>query len=231
MSWEFELSGKRVDLGLPFIMWKITLAFSLFVSLAVTAGESPKQSGEPPKKGSSVTVYCHGRLRHGVASIGGETTGTTLTFQKQVWELKLTGQSDEEFAKSNHKAHVTAIGTLRKVAATETKVRWILDASSIEKRDPQKTPDGAHLSIRGKLRSDHHDPKSMPTYTIEAAGLVWPIEFGKDSALQSVAKTLVDESVNIEGDLQFHENEHGQDESSILVSKLDSVVQEPLPSM
>ena len=71
-------------------MWKLVSGISLTLCLFAMADDT---CPEP-----SVSVKCCGRLRHGVVAIGGETTGTTITFNRTVWELQLPDDAAREFA-------------------------------------------------------------------------------------------------------------------------------------
>lgn len=150
----------------------------------------------------SITVECHGKMRTGVVAIGGETTGTTITFHKQSWELKLLNEESYEFAEDNNKEPVTAVGTLRRVKGTETKPRWIIDVKTLKKRDPKTTPDGALLTIQGTLRGSRSTPHQAAKLTIEAGELTWPIVFTTDPKLLTKAESLIDKTITLSGPLE-----------------------------
>jgi hypothetical protein len=91
---------------------------------------SENNAEKPP-----VSVQCQGLLRHGIVAIGGETTGTTISFHRITWELQLADDDDREFAALHHKKPVLVTGALRKVVSTESMTRWIIDVKKISASD------------------------------------------------------------------------------------------------
>lgn len=175
-------------------MWKQLLTIGLTLCTIALADDT--HSPKAPE--SSVSIECHGRLRSGVVSVGGETTGTTITFNRIVYELQLQSEADQKFAKDHHKQPVIATGTLRKVAGVETKARWIIDVQTLAERDPAKDKEGALLNVQGTLQATPPDGEM----TIRAVGQVWPIDLSADAQLQARAKTLVGQQVQLKGNLE-----------------------------
>ncbi len=150
----------------------------------------------------SIAVRCHGKLRTGIVSIGGETTGTTITFSKRVWELKLLDEEATRFSENHNKEPVTVVGKLHKVQGTETKTRWIVDVKTLEERDAKVTAEGVALTIQGTLRTTKSTPHQPARLSIEAGDISWPIVFPMDPKLLSKAETLVGKPVSIQGALE-----------------------------
>jgi len=182
-------------------MWKLLAGIGLTVSMFALADETPPAP--------SVSVECCGRLRHGVVAIGGETTGTTITFNRMVWELQLHDDAAREFAKDHHKEPVVVTGTLRKISSTEVKVRWIIDVKKLSERDAKKDEEGARLTMQGTLRAAESRRDDAPMMTIDADGELWPIDVSADARLQVKAESLVGEPVVLTGGLdRVTEEEH-----------------------
>ena len=165
----------------------------------------------------SVSVECCGRLRHGVVAIGGETTGTTITFNRMVWELQLHDDAARQFAKEHHKEPIVVTGTLRKIGGTEVKVRWIIDVKKLSEHDATKDEEGARLTMHGTLRAA--DPRSddSPSMTIDTDGEIWPIDVASDAKLQVEAESLVGQPVLLSGNLErvTEEEEVTEKEASV----------------
>lgn len=198
-------------------MWKRIAGLSLFLSSFVGANEP--HIAKPPQ--TSVTVECRGRLRHGVVAIGGETTGTTITFNRIVYELELKNDADQKFAKEHHKEPVVTTGTLRKVPATESKVRWIIYVKALSERDATKVKEGALLTIQGILRSPTSPQGESPKFTIEAGGHVWPIDLSTDAKLPAQAKLLLGQPVLLTGSLELETEEESPSPAVIRVKTLE----------
>jgi len=175
-------------------MWKLLSGISLTLCLSAMA------EGTAPK--SFVSVECCGRLRHGVVAIGGESTGTTITFNRIIWELQLPDHAARKFAKEHHKKSVVVTGALRKVAGVERKVRWIINVKTIAECDVTKDKEGTRFSIQGTLRSPNPQQGGSPRMTVVAGGHAWPLDLTSNAILQSSADALVDESVLLTGRLE-----------------------------
>jgi len=170
-----------------------TLAFNLVVIVG-TAALGAEPAKEPV---GSVHVECHGQLRHGVVAIGGETTGTTITFDQMTWELKLPDDPSRELAQQHHKKRVCVVGTLRQVAGTTIPLRWIIDVERISAVDGASPKAGTTAIIRGILHAADNKNESSPM-VIDAAGMKWPLDLG-DTASNIHAKSLVGKSVIARG--------------------------------
>ena len=165
----------------------------------------------------SVSVECCGRLRHGVVAIGGETTGTTITFNRMVWELQLHDDAARQFAKEHHKEPIVVTGTLRKIGGTEVKVRWIIDVKKLSERDATKDEEGARLTMQGTLRAADPRRDDYPWMTIDTDGEIWPIDVASDAKLQVEAESLVGQPVLLSGNLErvTEEEEVTEKEASV----------------
>lgn len=181
-------------------------------------GSTDKKAFEP-----SIAVRCHGKLRTGMASKGGETTGTGISFQKRTWELMLQDKEAAAFAENHNKEPVTAIGTLRKVQGTEMKARWIIDVKTLEERDAKVTAEGLLLTIEGTVRSTKTSPHQTSQLMIEAGNISWPIVFPMDPKLQAKAETLVDKPVSIHGALEMNHDKGSTREIIVQVKTLTAV--------
>lgn len=190
-------------------MWKLIAGIALTLSMFATTDETPP---EP-----SVSVECYGRLRHGVVAIGGETTGTTITFNRMVWELQLHDDAAREFAKEHHKEPVIVTGTLRKIAGTEVKVRWIIDVKTLSKRDATTDKEGTRLTIQGTLRAKDPRTNDTPRMTIDTDDEIWPIDVSSNARLQVKAESLVGQAVLLTGSLErvTEEEQVAEEEASV----------------
>ena len=168
-------------------MWKLLTGITLTVCTFVVADE-------PPAK-PSVSAECCGRLRHGIVTIGGETTGTTITFNRIVWELQLNDDAARNFAKKHHSQQIVVTGQLRKVVGTETMPRWIIDVNSMTKVDPTKVNEGSKLTILGTLRTTDPSKNDGTEMMVDVEDKTWPIDISSDAKLRANAKSLVGESI------------------------------------
>lgn len=201
-------------------MWKIFTGISLTLCAFAMADESP------PK--SSVSVDCCGRVRHGVVAVGCETTGTTITFNRIVWELQLNDEAARNFAKKHHKETVVVTGKLRKVAATETKVRWIVDVESMSERDPAKDEEGTRLTISGTLRATDHRGAASGMI-IDADDEIWPISASADAKEEVNPQSLVGQTVLAKGSVE-RVSESEENFSSALMIRFNTLQRGPKAS-
>ncbi len=168
-----------------------------------TAGEAGSQEDDSNCTNSSVLVQCHGRLRHGVVAIGGETTGTTITFHRITWELQLPDDASREFAQQHHKQSVAVTGTLRKIVGTADRVRWIIDATRISELDSREVPqEVAKLNIRGTLRAALSQTGNTPELSISTDAQIWNLDFAADRQVQTAAESLIGQHVHVAGILR-----------------------------
>ena len=200
-------------------MWKLFAGVSLTVCVCMCVMANDPHPSKPPQP--SVSVKCHGRLRHGVVAIGGETTGTTITFNREVYEIALKGDAQRDFAKEHHKGTVTATGTLRKIAGTESGVRWIIDVDQLLERDATQDKEELRLTIQGTLRATAPDAGDSPRLTIEADNQVWPIDFSSDAKLQVKAELLIGQPVLLTGSLEQASEEDSSEPANIRVKTLE----------
>ena len=177
-------------------MWKLLTGISLTLTLSVFA----IAEDTPPKP--SISVECCGRLRHGVVASGGESTGTTSTFNSIVWELQLHDDAAREFARGHHKETVAVTGTLRKLESTEVRVRWIIDVKKLSERDATKDEEGTRLTMQGTLRATDPHTDDSSRMTIDTDDEIWPIDVSPDAKLQVKAESLVGQSVVLTGSLE-----------------------------
>ncbi|MEJ7594766.1 MAG: hypothetical protein WKF77_24835 [Planctomycetaceae bacterium] len=175
-------------------MWKLLTEISLTLSMFGMVDNTP------PKP--SVSVECCGRLRHGVVAIGGETTGTTITFNRTVWELQMHDEAAREFAQEHNQEPVIVTGTLRKTSGTEVKDRWIIDVWTLSERDATTDKEGTRLTIQGTLRATKPPTSDSREITIDADGEIWPIDVSSNPRLQVKAESLVDQPVLLTGSLE-----------------------------
>jgi len=166
-------------------------------SLVVTADEAFFQEDEPEP---SISVLCQGSLRHGVMAIGGETTGSTITFHRTTWELKFPDKTSAELAARYHKKPVVVTGTLRSVVSIEKKVRWIVDVTRVAEPDSRQAPkDSARIAIRGTLRAALSQTGNTPDYSITVDRRVWKLDLAADPEIQTSAEPLIGRHVLVNG--------------------------------
>ena len=198
------------------LLLTLGLLLVLVTSTFAAEPEVPKPC-EPP-----VRVECHGQLRHGVAAIGGETTGTTITFDRMTWELKLPSDETRAFAKEHHKKPVTAVGCLRRVVGTGVPARWIVDVERLSERDASAPKEGASVTVRGKLRAGDAAAGETPGTVIEAAGIIWPLDLSAETAIQARAESLAGKSVILTGRMARGSKAESPPRPIIRVNKLDA---------
>jgi len=175
----------------------LLLVTTLSLPAVLTADEAilTKETKEP-----SVSVLCHGRLRHGVVAIGCETTGTTITFHRVTWELQLPDEASRELAARHHKAPVVVTGTLRRVMGTEDIVRWIVDVEKLSALDSRDAPEeGAKVTIRGTLRATLPQTGDTPDLSVRADDQNWRLDFAADREIQTAAESLIGQPVLLTG--------------------------------
>lgn len=166
--------------------------------LVLTAG-SLWAADPPPAAVDGILVTCHGKLRSGVMAVGGETTGTTVTFSNGVvWELKLPDMATKRFAEQHHKDDVTVTGRLKKVSGVAIPLHWIVDVEQIvlaNKNGPMNT---ATFTLKGKLRSA---AKGAPG-VIEIGKDPWPVEWKNDPQLHQQATQHAGQAVEVHGQIE-----------------------------
>lgn len=172
----------------------------LLVSAAVSANE-PDRPDAPASKPdtSAITIDCCGRLRHGLVSIGGESTGTTITFDRMVWELNLRNDSARKFAAEHQKEFVRVTGSLRRVRGTEVRVRWIVDVDQIAAPEHVEQSGFAKMSVVGVIRPADANDTSGDQLIIEADGITFPLDLSNDPPLKTTARSLIRKKAALKG--------------------------------
>ncbi len=180
-------------------LFSITLFLLTACSLpAVVAADEVIPEQEP--KEPSVSVVCHGRLRHGVIAIGGETTGTTITFNRVTWELQLPDDASRELAARHHKAPVVVTGTLRRVVGVEDAVRWIVDVEKLSALDSRDAPEeDAKVTVRGTLRAALSQTGDTPNLSVRADDQIWRLDLAANRETQAAAESLIGQPVLLTG--------------------------------
>ena len=172
----------------------------------------------------AVSVECHGRLRHGVSAIGGETTGTTISFHRVTWELELHDAASQEFAARNHKEPVIVTGTLRKVEGTESRVRWIVDVVSLREFPARgRFEEAATVTIRGMLRAALSQTRDAPELSVRADDQIWKLEFAADGEPQTTAESLIGQLVLLSGSVLPLPEETQRNNSNLRTLKTQAV--------
>jgi len=137
-----------------------------------------------------------------MVAIGGETTGTTITFNRIIWELQLHDDVARDFAKTHHKKPVVVTGALRKVAGIETKVHWIIDVKTFAESDSTKDKEGARLTIQGTLQTTEPRQDDSASMTVSTGHHAWPVDLTTDVSLQPKADALIGQWVVLTGSLE-----------------------------
>lgn len=209
------------------------LVSTLLLTLTTAAFAADPAVPQPPA--TSIRVECYGLLRHGVVAKGGETTGTTIGFDRMRWELHLPNEAARKFAADHHEKHVVAIGSLRRVTGVEISERWIVDVEQLTERPAGSQRVGATATIAGKLtlgekvsveKQSGEKAEKTAELRIEANGITFPLTFGEDKALAEKAKGLVGKQVVLTGLVDRIQGTKGPLRMEIHVSKLDLPVAE-----
>ncbi len=180
------------------------LISSLFLSVCtcsvfLLADEAFFEEDQPEP---SVFVQCNGRLRHGVVAVGCETTGTTITFRRMIWELQLPDDDSREFAKRHHNEPVVVTGALRKVIGTEDMVRWIVDVNKLTEADSgSKSDEDAKVTIRGTLRAALSQTRDTPDLSIRTDDQTWQLDFASGQKTRTAAELLIGQPVLLTGNV------------------------------
>ena len=148
----------------------------------------------------SVSVQCQGLLRHGIVAIGGETTGTTISFHRITWELQFADDHDREFAALHHKKPVLVTGALRKVVSTESMARWIIDVKKISASDSRDSQaEGAQVTVRGTLRAALSTTGDVPNLSVRNDDQTWGLDFAENREAQSTAESQIGQPIVLKG--------------------------------
>jgi len=155
---------------------------------------------ENDTKKPSVSVECQGILRHGIIAIGGETTGTTISFHRITWELQFADDNDREFAALHHKKPVLVTGALRKVVSTESMTRWIIDVKKISASDSRDSQaEGAQVAVRGTLRAALSTTGDVPNLSVRTDDQTWSLDFAENREAQSAAELHIGQPIVLKG--------------------------------
>ncbi len=174
----------------------LALALALASSSIVLAAETTLS-----QPATEIKVECYGVLRDGVVAIGGETTGTTISFGRMIWDLSLNDDAKRAFAREHTKQRVTVTGSLRRVAGTQIPVRWVVDVDqfTIPKETPGKG--SALVTATGKLRTAEGSGDESALF-IETKGINWPLDFSKQPPLEAAAQKLLQKNVVVRGEFE-----------------------------
>ncbi len=201
-------------------MWKTVVGISLTSCMCAIADDTCTKP--------SVSVQCSGRLRDGVVAVGGETTGTTISFNHLTWELQFHDANARRFAQNHNKEVVNVTGTLRRIAGTEIKERWIVDVTTLSERDATTGKEGARLSVQGTIRATDPRTGGSPALRIDSDGQKWPIDCASDVRLQAEADSLVGQPVLLTGSLKQVTEEDSDKPVVILVRTLKRATNVPI---
>lgn len=166
----------------------------------------------------SIIVECHGKLRCNNVSLDGETTGTTVMFDRVVWELNLPDETSKKFAKEHHKEPVTIKGKLRRVTGVSRPVRWVVDVIHIQEQQAGSRSNSATTTICGKLQ------KQDGSLMISCNDITWPVDVTQNAALKAKADSLTTKTVVIKGNVERIE---GKDFPARV--KIEAQMIEPVP--
>lgn len=174
----------------------------LDTSIPAMFARADESLSEDETKRPAVSVRCHGLLRHGVVAIGGETTGTTITFQRVTWELKFKDNDDREFSARHHKQQVLVTGALRKVVGTENLIRWIIDVERISTADLRDAgSESVQISVRGTLRAALSATGDIPILSVRTEEHAWRLDFSESRDIQAESELLIGQPVLLTGTL------------------------------
>lgn len=89
-------------------------------------------NSELPRSGEFIHVTVVGTLQTGIAAIGGETTGTTITSRNVTWELDLTKNRGLKNAAQKLQGKLVKVtGLLQRKRGVEVAERWIVDVKTL----------------------------------------------------------------------------------------------------
>lgn len=189
-------------------MWRLILALLLLTVTTNLASDRMKPD--------EVRIECHGKLRHGVVAIGGETTGTTVTFDRMVWELRLPNEALRKFAADHNKQPIVVTGVVRHVAGTERKARWIID---VEKLTEGTQKDGATVTAAGVL---HEVAAGNATHLeIETGGTRWQLDLTAQKDMPERARALAGKPIIVNGRVERSPGNEPAPRMIIQVARLD----------
>lgn len=211
------------------IMQRLIIGMMLLISLPGLAAE-PSGNSEPRKPVAvqagtpAIHVECRGRLRHGLVAIGGETTGTTITIDRMVWELNLHNDAARKFATEHHKEVVLVAGSLRRVRGTAVATRWIIDVEKLSIAERETKTDFAKVAMTGVIRNiPQTDGKDSDHLVIEADEISFPLDFTTDPSMHVVARSLMREKAILKGLIERQPGLELPPKALVRVTHLDKV--------
>lgn len=172
-------------------MYRIITGLLLAISL-------PLWAAEPAAAPATIQVECCGKLRCGMVAAGGETTGTTVTFNNLSWEIKVADEAMKKFVNEHHKQEVKLNGTLRRVVGIARKDRWIVEVSQITERD-KSVAEGAKITIKGTPKKDAVPDQPVPITVIAADGMSLPLTTPQNSEIAKQVDSLMTKPVLLTG--------------------------------
>lgn len=177
------------------------LRFVLAIAVASSSVALAAQPTAPDQSVAGIKVECYGVLRDGVVAVGGETTGTTISFGRMIWDLSLKDDAQRAFAKEHTKQRIIATGSLKRVVGTQVPVRWVVDVEQFTV--PKETPGKGSVLVTatGKLRSAEGAGDESALF-IEAKGINWPLDFSMQPSLEGKAQKLLQKSVVVRGEFE-----------------------------
>jgi len=172
---------------------------SLCLVLCVTATEP----AIPKPEETTVRIECRGKLRHGLVAIGGESTGTSITFDGTTWELKLPNEDSRSLADKLNKKTATVVGTLRHVRGVEVASRWIVDVDKLSAGEAEvkgvPKNEWATISVTGPLKRTGDQTDSTTGSSVAAGGIVWRLDFSEHRELDEKSKLFDGQAVTVRG--------------------------------
>lgn len=193
------MSTNQLGAGLAAIFQQKPLILALLVQMAASAFAADTVTPNPAA--AAIKVECRGILRDGVVAIGGETTGTTLSFGRMTWDLSLTDDSKKAFAKEHNKKLVAVTGTLKKVTGPQIPVRWVIDVDRFAEPKEGESKPMTSVTVTGKLRTAEGSESESALF-IEAQGIQWPLDFKEHPTLDGKAQKLLQKAVIVHGNFE-----------------------------
>lgn len=198
--------------------------FLFLLAIASTSFADEPDSTKPGE--SNIHVECHGKLRHGIASIGGETTGTTITFQGVTWELKLRDDESRKLAEKFNKKPVVVVGKLSHIRGVEIPSRWIVVVEKLAERQDDSKQESATASIVGKLKNLGKSDGDQFQSILDSGGISWLLDLDDNRALPSKVKSLDGQPVLVTGQIIRETSSKRASPLRLKVSKLEPAASE-----
>jgi hypothetical protein len=127
---ENDRTGRPV---IPPIQEDIAMKPVCLLGVCLLLGSTVLAADKKPAPKDSITVTVVGTLRTGIAAIGGETTGTTITAKRVTWELDFG--KNAAFRKTAEKFNgkkVIVQGSLERRRGVEIRERWIVTVTGLQ---------------------------------------------------------------------------------------------------